>query len=1027
MIKGSYIIEATGSVMVLGGGIAGMQASLDLAESGFLVYLVERDSAIGGRMSQLDKTFPTNDCAMCMISPKLIGCASHPNIKIMTMSELMTLEGSPGNFQAVIKKHPRYVDERKCVGCGICAEKCPAKADDQYNEGLNRRKAVYLRYPQAVPLIYAIDREYCIYFKNGKCRACEKFCKNNAIDFNQKEEEIRLKIGSVILAAGLDLFKAEDAVEFGYGRYKNVITTMEFERYLSATGPTNGEILRPSDSMVPEKVAWIQCVGSRESIRNKREFCSSICCMAAAKEAVIAKDHYPGIEAAIFYMDLRAHGKGFDVYCERAKEQSHVRYVRSMPSRVTENPVKKDLELVYLDPNTSEKQEETFSMVVLTVGLSPSSEGRILAERLGIDLNPFGFVRTVKDDPLCTSREGIYVCGGFEGPKDIPETVAQASAAAAQASVPIASVRGFEIVPRPLPPERSLFGSEPRTAVFVCCCGTNIAGVVDVEKVAEYARKLPSVVISEVFLFACSTDSKVRIKERIQEYDINRVVVASCSPKTHETLFMDTLREAGLNPYLLEIANIRNQCSWVHGDERDAANQKAKDLIRMSVNRVILQEPIVSMSAPVTPACLIVGGGLAGLTAALSLADQGIETYLVEHSNLLGGRYINSHISYEEFYPADHVKKLVERVEPHEGISTFKGAVIEGSSGHLGNFTTTIKKADGESVSIRHGAAIIATGVEHYNPDEYLYEKNTCVITQEELGTAIYEAPELLKSLHSMIMIQCVGSRTKDHPYCSRECCGIAVANALRLKDLNPDIEVIVLYRDMRTFGFKELSYKEARKRGVLFIRYEENKPPEVFEENGVIKIAFIEPSTSRRIIISPDRIVLSAALRPHRMASQIAGIFKLPRDDQGFFLEAHVKLRPLDFTTDGIFLCGDGHSPKLPEETIVQAKGAVGRAMAILSKEEIYALGPCSQVDPDLCAGCMNCVRTCPYQVPFINDDGVSQIDPARCKGCGMCAVECPAGAITLQHYKNEQIEAKIHGLFEEISAGISESIIQP
>jgi heterodisulfide reductase subunit A len=1016
MVKGSYNIEATGAVMVLGGGIAGIQASLDLADSGFLVYLVERDSAIGGRMSQLDKTFPTNDCAMCMISPKLIGCAGHQNIKIMTMSELIGLEGSPGNFQAAIKKHPRYVDEEKCIGCGICAEKCPAKADDGYNEGLNSRKAVYLRYPQAVPLVYAIDREHCIYFKNGKCRACEKFCRNNAIDFNQTEEEIYLKVGSVVLAAGLDLFSAEDAVEFGYGRYENVITTMEFERCLSATGPTGGEILRPSDRTVPKKTAWIQCVGSRESIRKGREFCSSICCMAAIKEAVIANDHHPGFEPTIFYMDLRAQGKGFDAYCERAKEQSNVRYVRSMPSRVTENPVTKDLGVTYLDPYTGEKREETFSMVVLTVGLSPSSEGRVLAGRLGIDINQFGFVHTKKHNPLCTSREGIYVCGGFEGPKDIPETVAQASAAAAQASIPIASVRGFEIVPRSLPPERSLFGTEPRTAVFICCCGTNIAGVIDVEGAAEYARKLPSVILSEVFLFACSTDSKVRIKERILEYDINRVVVASCSPKTHEGLFMDTLREAGLNPYLLEMANIRNQCSWVHGDESEAANKKARELIRMSVSRVVLQEPVVSKSVPVTPACLIVGGGLAGLTAALTLADQGIKSHLVEQSDILGGRHINSSITYEGFDPAGHVKELVGNVERHEGISVFKGALIEGFSGHLGNFVTTVTKSDGENVSIQHGAAIIATGAEHYRPEEYLYGKDPHVVTQEELSSTIFENPELVISFHSVVMIQCVGSRTKDHPYCSRECCGIAVANALRLKEMNPDIEVIVLYRDMRNFGFRELSYKEARKRGILFIRYEEDKPPEVFQEKGEIKIAFIEPSIGRRVIISPDRIVLSVALRPHRMASQIAGIFKLPRDDQGFFLEAHIKLRPLDFAIDGIFLCGDGHSPKFAEETIVQAKGAVGRAMAILSKDAIYAAGPCAQVDPDLCAGCMTCVRTCPYQVPFINDDGVSEIDPARCKGCGMCAAECPAGAITVQHFQSEQIEAKIHGLFEEV-----------
>ncbi len=1010
----TQITEPTGAVMVVGGGIAGIQASLDLAESGYLVYLVERKGSIGGRMSQLDKTFPTNDCAMCMISPKLIGCASHPYINIITMAELVGLEGAPGNFIAHIKKHPRYVDEDKCVGCGICAQKCPVKVKDEYNEGLMSRKAIRLLYPQAVPLVYEIDRDHCIYFKNGKCKACEKYCKNNAIDFTQTEEDISLDVGSVILAPGFDLFHAQRAQEYGYGRYENVITTMEFERFLSATGPTEGHILRPSDKTVPKKVAWIQCVGSRESIRSGREFCSSICCMVATKEAVIARNHQAELDPTIFYIDLRAQGKGFDAYCERAKHQSKVRYIRSMISRVVENPITNDLVLTHHDPETGEKREEIFSMVVLSVGLSPSSEVGLLAERLQIDLNPFGFVATPKDNPLCTSREGIYVCGGIEGPKDIPETVAQASAAAAQASLPIASARGHEVSLPSLPQEKTLFGLKPRIGVFVCCCGTNIAGVVDVKASAEYALRLPNVVMSEVFLFACSTDSKVRLKELIEEHDLNRVVVASCSPKTHEQLFRDTLREAGLNPYLLEMANIRNQCSWVHAEQSGLATQKSKDLIRMSVKRVALQEPIVGKPVPVVPAGLVVGGGLGGLTAALMLADQGFETHLVEQADRLGGRHINSPPTLEGFNPEQHVRKLIQKVEHHSRITVYAGALVKGFSGHVGSFLTSIKKADGAEISIRHGAGIIATGSEGYRPDEYLYGGNVHVVTQSELSSEIRTKPDLAKSLRSVVMIQCVGSRNEEHPYCSRVCCCQAVANALKLKELNPDMDVIVLYRDIRTFGFKELFYKEARNQGVIFVRYEQETPPEVFEDQGILKIGFIEPSLRRKVIISPDRIVLSAALRPHSMSAQIAGVFKLPRDDQGFLLEAHIKLRPLDFATNGMFLCGDGHSPKFPEETIVQATGAAGRALSVLSKDTMY-VGPCSEVDPDLCAACMTCVRTCPYSVPFINEDGISQIDPARCRGCGMCAAECPAQAITVHHYLDEQIEAKMYGLFEK------------
>jgi heterodisulfide reductase subunit A len=1006
-------INPIGAVMVVGGGIAGIQASLDLAESGYLVYLIERKGSIGGRMSQLDKTFPTNDCSMCMISPKLIGCASHPNIKIITKAELMNLEGEPGRFKARVRKHPRYIDEEKCVGCGICAQKCPAKVEDEFNQGLNKRKAVFLLYPQAVPLVYEIDRDHCIYFQKRKCRACEKFCKNNAIDFNQKPEDVILEVGSVILAPGLDLFDATRAPEYGYGRYRNVMTTMEFERYLSATGPSDGEILRVSDKSVPKKVAWIQCVGSRESIRDGREFCSSVCCMAATKEAVIAKSHHPELEPAIFLMDLRAQGKGFDSYCERAESQSGVRYIRSMISRVVENPVTHDLELKYQDPETGQKVDERFDLVVLAVGLAPSSEAVLLADRLGIELDQYGFANTLIDNPLRTSRDGIYVCGGFEGPKDIPETVAQASAVTAEATLPIAEVRGYEITKPILPPERSLFGIGPKIGVFVCCCGTNIAGVVNVEELAEYAGKLPNVVWSEVFLFACSTDSKVRMKELILEHDINRVVVASCSPKTHETLFMDTLQDAGLNPYLLEMANIRNQCSWVHSDQSELATRKSKDLVRMSVKRIVKQEPIVSQQVPVLPVALVVGGGLAGLTAATMIADQGFKTHIIEQGDSLGGRHRNSLPTLEGFDPAQFIPGLIRKAESHSKITIHLRSDIEKIDGHVGGFVSSIKKPTGETISLRHGTAIIATGAEPYRPNEYLYGRHPGVLTQRELEQAIKEDRNRIESLNNVIMIQCVGSRNQDNPYCSRVCCSQAVANAMRLKEINPNMEVLVLYRDIRTFGLKEQYYKKVRQEGVLFIRYDLDRMPEVFEKDSNLSIRFFEPALRREMVLSPDLIVLSTAMKPHPMSSRIANVYKLPRDDRGYFLEAHVKLRPLDFTTDGMFLCGDGHGPKFPEEVMVQAKGAAGRALSILSKDVIQ-VGPSSQVDPELCAACMTCVRTCPYSVPYINEHGVSQIDPARCRGCGLCASECPAQAISVHHYLDEQIEAKVQGLFE-------------
>jgi heterodisulfide reductase subunit A-like polyferredoxin len=632
---------------------------------------------------------------------------------------------------------------------------------------------------------------------------------------------------------------------------------------------------------------------------------------------------------------------------------------------------------------------------------------------LGIERDQYGFASTPVENPLRTSREGIYVCGGFEGPKDIPETVAQASAAAAEATLPIAEARGYEIVKTLSPPERSLFGVDPKIGVFVCCCGTNIAGVVDVEGLAEYARTLPNVVLADVFLFACSTDSKVRMKELILEHDINRAVVASCSPKTHETLFMDTLRDAGLNPYLLEMANIRNQCSWVHSDQSELATRKSKDLIRMSVKRVTMQEPIVSQEVPVFPVALIVGGGLAGLTAAVTIADQGFKTHIVELSDHLGGRHQESLPTLEGFDPAEYIPGLIEKVKNHQNITVHTRCEIEKVDGHVGGFVSIINNQKDKTLSLRHGAAIIATGAEPFRPDTYLYGQHTGVITQRELELFIKNDKDKIKSLKNVVMIQCVGSRNQDNPYCSRVCCSQAVANSRRLKAANPDMAVIVLYRDIRTFGLKEQYYKNARQRGVLFVRYDMDQPPEVFEEDKMLSIRFFEPAIKKEIVLSPDFIILSSAMKPHHNSSRIADVYKLPRDDQGYFLEAHVKLRPLDFATDGMFLCGDGHGPKFPEEVMVQAKGAASRAMSILSKNNIQ-VGPSSQVDPELCAACMTCVRTCPYSVPYINEQGVSQIDPARCRGCGLCASECPAQAISVHHYLDEQIDAKVQGLFD-------------
>ena len=1484
-------LDPVGAVMVVGGGISGMQAALDLADQGFKVYLVEKQSAIGGHMAQLDKTFPTNDCAMCNISPKLVDTGRHLNIEILTNTEVLNVDGQVGDFKVTVRREPRYIDVSKCVGCGDCATICPVSLPDSYEEGLKDRKAAYRLYSQAVPTAYAIDKigvapcrdgcpasqraqgyialiaegrykealrvikednpfpsvcgrtchhpcegacsrslvdqavnimglkrfvvdyalaygrqtvtpaprtrnewiaiigagpagltaahdlakmgygvtvyealpvaggmmrvgipahrlpkgvlqqdiddilslgvvlktnhpvrdptalldqgynavclatgissrdhslgiegeeaegvisaatflrkinlgepatigervavlgggitaldaaavarrlgsdevhlildrprgelpayhwelnavdaegillierttatriltrdgkvigielagtapgtvvgfngrrrpkikpgtEYTLdidtiigtvgqfsdlnyldepfdnltvnkdtlssdipglfivagrktgasyiidavalghrvatsidrYLQNqlqdgasspklpvakfgrdelaqrvqtgeirfqqrtestmlpmeervtsfrevvlgltehqaraeaarclqcglcSECMACVYACGTNAIDLNMVSREEEIDVGAVILAPGYQPYHAELSEEYGFGRYPNVINALQFERLLSASGPSMGQIQRISDNKPPKRIAFLQCVGSRDQ---DHDYCSAVCCMYATKEATIAKEHQPELDVHVFMMDMRAFSKGYWGYFDRAKHRYGIQYHRCRISDLQEDSLTNDLILKYTDEQGM-LHSERFDLVVLSVGMEISASVKDLGQRLKIELDQYGFCDTTQINPLETSRSGIYAVGPFREPKDIPESVVEASGAAAAAAAQLTTSRWNLTQDPEYPPERDIVDQVPRIGVFVCHCGSNIGGFLDVPSVTEYAQGLPNVVHSEHSLYACSQDSIKLIAQRIQDHDLNRVVVASCTPLTHGPLFQDCLQSVGLNPFLLEMANIRNQCSWVHSDDWNKATEKAKDLVRMAVARASLLTPQSTLDVPVEHAALVVGGGAAGMTAALTLADQGFPIHLVEKESELGGnlRFVFTsppllEIGRHPDNPQEILKKLIDKVQDHPAIHLHLDSIVSSSTGFRGNFSSTIQQADNSSINITHGVTILATGGEEYHGMDYGYGTHPMILTQLEFEDLLTHNPSQAETFKSVVMIQCIGPAEK---YCSRICCNVALKNAIHLKESNPNVEVIILYKDIRTYGFKERLYQKARKLGILFSRYDDEHLPEVNlggVENTELSIKAWDISLQSYLTIEPDLIVLSMPVVPSTGTKDLASLFKVSLDADGFFSEAHVKLRPVDSSTDGIFMAGMALYPKMLDETIIQAQAAASRAARVLIQMTLKTGAIVATVDPSLCTGCLTCVRSCPFGVPAIQIDlkgvgellGAAYIEPAICQGCGACAAECPARAIQLTHYTDAQMRAKVQALVE-------------
>ena len=921
---------------------------------------------------------------------------------------MRSISGEEGNFEVSVTQHPRYVDTDKCIACGLCAEKCPKKVPNEYDAGLVKRKAIYVKYPQAVPLKYAIDAEHCIYFSKGKCRACEKLCPSGAINFEEQKRELTLNVGAVVLAYGCKALDPGVYDTYGYKKYPNIVTSLEFERILSASGPYGGHLVRPSDKAEPKKIAWLQCIGSRDEHPGAKGYCSAVCCTYAIKEAMLAKEHSKeDLDTAIFYIDIRTNEKGFERYFNRAKDEMGVRFIKSKITNLPPADGTGGHLIRYVD-ETGRRVEEEFDMVVLSVGLGVTEGSADLAQKMGISLDHYNFVGTSSFEPVQSSTPGIYVCGTCQAPKDIPSSVVDSSAAAGVAGSKLAESRWTLTKTRHIPKEIDIRGEPPRIGVFVCRCGSNIAGIVDVPAVVEYAKGLPGVVYAEENMFSCSQDTQDKMGQIIEEQRLNRVVVAACTPRTHEPLFQDTLTNSRLNKYLFEMANIRNQCSWVHKDDVEQATQKAEDLIRMTVAKVALLEPLTEPILEINQTALVIGGGVAGISAAQNLAEQGYKTYLVEKADTLGGQARYLHETWKGEDIQQHLAKLIENIRSNKNIEILLNSRITQVDGFVGNFKTTIGR-NGESRVLEHGVTIIASGASELKPNQYLYGKDPRVVTGLELQQRFIDSDPSLAQVNTALFIQCVGSRIPERPYCSKVCCTESLKSALKLKEINPKMNVFVLYRDMRSYGMREELYRKARDNGIIFVRYDFEKELIVDIDQADLQVTFTDTVLRRRMDIRPDLLVLASAIVAEK-DNPLAQFYKVSQNDDGFFMEAHVKLRPVDFATDGMFVCGLAHAPKSIDESITQAQAAAARAVTLLSSKSIPVSGTVAHVNSAYCCSCGICVSLCPYSAPKFNEkSGKAEIESTLCKGCGLCVASCRSGAIHLKGFDTSQIMAMV------------------
>jgi len=1000
--------EKNGAVLVIGAGVGGMRSALDLAESGYKVYLTDRSPGIGGALIQLETWFPDNQCELCKILPVFSRdeCSQlclrrdlmHPNIDIIPNARVTKLSGKEGDFKATLNVKSRWVIEERCTACDLCAQVCPEEVSDEFNRGLQKRKAIYVRNPQAIPNVYMVDQEHCT-----KCGKCVEICPTKAVILNKPDETRELSVGAVILSAGATELPSNEMGQYGYGKYANVLTNIQLERMLANAGPTGGQLLRPSDNKIPKKIAILQCVGSRDS---ERGYCSEVCCMYALKESIMLRERYPDAQVSIFYMDIRAFGKDYYRYHLQAKEKG-VNLVRSRVSRIRENPKTKNLFLLARD-GTGKSISAEYDMAVLSVAQCPSPSINELSKVLNIETNQWGFIDTPGFFPTRTHRPGVFVSGSASGPSDISETVIQSSAAACEAAGILFKTQKQPAAVKTEHKHQTIKAEEAKVGVYICKCGKEVSSVVDMEKTKEFTKQLPNVTTVEEVDFLCLPETYAKVKQAVANAGVNRVILAACAPYKYQRLFSNALAEVGIDASQWQLVNFREQLAWVHKENPALATLKAQNLLAMAVERLRTQEPLEVPASQMTHNCLVIGGGISGMTAAINLAEQGFDVTLVEKTGELGGHTRNVHFDLIPDDPQALVNSLVDKVKNNPKIKVMLNSEIAGISGHIGNFKSQIKAAD-KVEQVQHGVIIVATGASDYKPTEYQYGKDTRIITQHELQKRLAEGK--LGKPGTLVMIQCVGSRNSAHPYCNRTCCSEAITNALKIKQQSPETQVFVLNRDIMAYGFKEQYYTKAREAGVLFHRYEQESEPDVTIGEKALTIEWPDPGLPGKLAIDADLLVLSTGYVANADNASIAKMLSIPLTEDGFFKEVDTKFRPVDVVKDGVFITGLANAPRSLAEKIVEAEAAAQRAANMLSREQLKSGRVISEVDKRRCSCCGLCVEACPFDARSLDlDEHYAVVDETLCQGCGMCVSVCPNDAAKMRGQKEKQVFSMIN-----------------